>query len=334
MKKNLFLILGFIIIVTISSCAGDSGTTVPVDGAATTDSDTTDQSDDTNPGEEIKFASPALEECVKNAMISEGIIETGGKITPENAKELKKLECYEKGAALTDISGIKYFTGIEDIFLSKNRIESISEISYLTNLKRVGVGGNPILDYSPLKNLPLLELIYIGGEENNIVEIDNFDFLCSISNLTDLSIGYVNGGKIDCIENNKKLSRLHIGNSNIDNFSSIGGLLNLKNLSLDSNEITDISFIKTLTNLTWFSAEKNQISDISFMSNLVNLENIYLSNNMIRDISALRNLNKLKRLEVQGNCIEDITSIEEWEKESPSIVMGYYDQMTEKCNQF
>jgi len=329
MKKNLFLILGFIIIVTISSCAGDSGTTVPVDGAATTDSDTTDQSDDTNPGEEIKFASPALEECVKNAMISEGIIETGGKITPENAKELKKLECYEKGAALTDISGIKYFTGIEILFLYNNEITDINDIKYLKNLKEINLSRNNILDFDPLKELYGIEVFKIGGKPEKIISLSNLGFLCKIKSITYLSIYYMNLSDISCISESTGIETVAIENSKINDFSPISSLNKINILFLSNNAITDLSFIKDLANLKTIGASNNAISDISFMSNLVNLENIYISNNMIRDVSAIRNL-KLKDADFTYNCIEDTSPISEALGEE----YGTNTQMTEKCNQF
>jgi len=103
---------------------------------------------------------------------------------------------------LTDISGVKLFKNLRELYLWENKLTDISVIQYLTKLKFLYLNINNITDISVLKDLIKLETLCVNN--NNIKDIS------IIKNLTKLKTLSINNLELksDQIQYIKSLKNL------------------------------------------------------------------------------------------------------------------------------
>ena len=99
-------------------------------------------------------------------------------INPDNIIELNL-----GNNKLTDISGIKLFKNLQNLFLSYNLIKNISIVQYLNILKNLSIGNNQITDISVLKYLKKLKKLGISNLE---LESDQIKYIKSLEKLETL----------------------------------------------------------------------------------------------------------------------------------------------------
>ena len=84
---------------------------------------------------------------------------------------------------LTDISGIRLFKNLKDLYISYNNITNILNLKYLNKLEYLFLNNNQITDISVFQYLNKLEYLNIGNLE---LYSDQIQYIQSIDNLKKL----------------------------------------------------------------------------------------------------------------------------------------------------
>ncbi len=252
MKKT-FAVL-FIIFLLIS-CGGD-------DGSAITDGDGNGGSDTpANGDEEVKFADPNLENCVRKKLGKEtGILHV------KDVLELTYLECIYKGE-IKDLDGIEKLLNLEQLHLNGNSVTDISVLQHLKKLQYIDLSGNEISDISTIGNLKELEILYL----NECYKLD-------LSNLKESDFNSV--------------KQFTIKKSELKSINGLECLKNVEWINLSNNQIEDITPLKNLKTLKNLYLTSNLIRSAEPLVGLVNLENLSVGENCIEDLSPLEELLK------------------------------------------
>ena len=171
------------------------------------------------------------------------------------------LNISEKG--LTDLSALKYFTGLQTLDCSRNSLTEL-DVSALTNLTSLDCSFNSLteLDVSALTNLTSMD--------------------CSFNSLTKLNVsGQTNLTSLDCSDN--QLTALDVSNQTL-----------LKDLDCSDNQLKALN-VSNLTGLTKLDCADNQLTALD-LNGLTALENLDCSENRMSslDISEFLNLYRVK----------------------------------------
>ena len=184
-------------------------------------------------------------------------------LTKENLAEMAsvaELNISEKG--LTDLSALKYFTGLQTLDCSRNSLTEL-DVSALTNLTSLDCSFNSLteLDVSALTNLTSMD--------------------CSFNSLTKLNVSrQTNLTSLDCSDN--QLTAL-----------DVSALTSLTSLDCSDNQLTALDVSK-LTGLTKLDCYRNKLTALN-VSNLTGLTDLDCSENQLPklDVSKLTGLKKL-----------------------------------------
>ena len=226
-------------------------------------------------------------------------------LTKENLAEMAsvaELNIAEKG--LTDLSALKYFTGLQTLNCSRNslteldvsaltKLESLScylnkltalDVSNQTLLKDLDCSDNQLtaLDVSALTSLTSLDC---SDNQLTALDVSNqtglTDLDCSENQLTALNVSKLTGlTDLDCSEN--QLTALDVSN-----------LTGLKKLDCSYNQLTALDVSK-LTGLTDLDCSENQLTKLD-VSNQTLLKDLDCAHNQLTalDVSNLTGLEKL-----------------------------------------
>ena len=189
-------------------------------------------------------------------------------LTKENLAEMARvteLNIAEKG--LTDLSALKYFTGLQTLNCSRNSLTEL-DVSALTNLTSLDCSFNSLteLDVSNLTLLTELDCAY-----NQLTTLD-------VSALTKLT-------SLDCYRN--ELTKLDVSNLTL-----------LTELDCDYNQLTVLN-VSNLTGLTYLDCSDNQLTalDVSKLTGLTKLDCDY---NQLKELDV-SNQTLLKDLDCAHN---------------------------------
>lgn len=185
-------------------------------------------------------------------------------LTEANLKKMAsvtELNIAEKG--LTDLSALKYFTGLQTLDCSGNSLTEL-DVSALTNLTSLNCYRNELtkLDVSKLTGLTKLDCAY-----NQLTTLD----VSALTGLTDL----------DCAHNQLKAL-------------DVSKLTHLTILDCAHNQLTALD-VSNLTGLEKLDCADNQLTALN-VSNLTELENLDCSENRMSslNISEFHNLYSVK----------------------------------------
>ena len=200
------------------------------------------------------------------------------------AIEYVSVDAY-KGAALEDISCLKYAENLKTCYLYNTNVSDLTPIAGLKNLKRLYIYNNEkVTDISALKDLTQLTILDIS--ETKVTDITSLATL-------------------------EKLERLDISETDITDISAIGNLKDLKWLNMNDSKVTDISALESATALRYFLAKNTGISDITPLCMAEYLHNVFLDNcSNISTITPLYDLENLKYLSVAGTKVSDDERLE------------------------
>ena len=238
-------------------------------------------------------------------------------LTEENLKtmaSIKELNIAEKG--LTDLSALKYFTGLQTLNCSRNSLTEL-DVSALTNLTSLDCSENALttLDVSKLTNLTSLDCY---RNELTKLDVSNLTLLteldCYRNELTELDVSNLTLlTKLDCAYN--QLTALDV--SKLTNLTSldcyrnelteldVSKLTGLKDLDCADNQLTALD-VSNQTGLTDLDCADNQLKELD-VSKLTGLTHLYCSGNQLTavNVSALKSLeyfscaeNQLRALDV------------------------------------
>lgn len=88
-----------------------------------------------------------------------------------NASDLEILNCSHAG--VTELKGLETFSGITQLKLSSNKLQSIATLAALSNLEVLHLDNNQIVDLRPLLELQVLRELDLSG---------NPELLCTSAN--------------------------------------------------------------------------------------------------------------------------------------------------------
>ena len=205
---------------------------------------------------------------------------------------------------LTDLSALKYFTGLQTLDCSRNLLTTL-DVSALTNLTSLDCSLNWLtaLDVSALTKLKSLSCYENALTELNVSGQTNLTSLdCSFNSLTTLDVSALtNLTSLDCYRN--ELTKLDVskltGLTELDcaynqlTALNVSKLTHLTNLDCAHNQLTALD-VSNLTGLKDFDCSDNQLTEL-YLSNLTGLEELDCSENQLTalDVSNLTGLTKL-----------------------------------------
>ena len=226
-------------------------------------------------------------------------------LTEENLAAMAsvtELNIAEKG--LTDLSALKYFTGLQTLDCSRNSLTTL-DVSALTNLTSLDCSLNWLteLDVSALTKLESLSCYENALTKLNVSGQTNLTSLdCSFNSLTTLDVSALtNLTSLDCYRN--ELTKLDVSNltllTKLDcaynqlTALNVSKLTHLTNLDCAHNQLTEL-YLSNLTGLKDFDCSDNQLTEL-YLSNLTGLEELDCSENQLTalDVSKLTGLTKL-----------------------------------------
>ena len=213
------------------------------------------------------------------------------------------LNISEKG--LTDLSALKYFTGLQTLDCSRNSLTEL-DVSALTNLTSLDCSFNSLteLDVSALTNLTSMDCSFNSLTKLNVSGQTNLTSLdCSDNQLTALDVSNQTLLKdLDCSDN--QLKALNVSNltglTDLDCYRNkltalnVSNLTGLTDLDCSENQLTALN-VSNLTGLTKLDCADNQLTALD-LNGLTALENLDCSENRMSslDISEFLNLYRVK----------------------------------------
>ncbi len=159
--------------------------------------------------ETIVFTDPVLE-----AKIRADLGQPEDDITATQAAELLELDLSGDGTAegsITDLSALRYFTGLFRLNLSNNAISNLEPLSGLTQLRILDLAQNPITNIEALSGLNLAKLVLSG---------------CAVSDPSPVS-------------EMAQLRVLDLSGNAVSEVSALAGMPRLETLLLAGNPISD-----------------------------------------------------------------------------------------------
>lgn len=263
----------------------ETPTTTTTEAPTTTTTKTTTTT--TKAPEVVIWDDPNLEKAAR------GYLHFKGDLTVANAAKVRKLEL--KAANIRSINALRYFTGLEELYLSDNLIEDLSPLADLDKLYRIHLENNFVSDLSPLEN------------KSNITRLDLYGNL--VTDLTPL-------------KNLTRMVMLDVRKNDIEDISVLKGMVNMSELYLSNNRIKDISAVAGMTGLTYLAINYNEIEDIRYLKSMSKLAVLTMRDNKVKDISVLRNCPLIYHLKILNNPIQDYSPLKMYKD---SVYIDYYD---------
>ena len=263
----------------------EAPTTTTTEAPTTTTTKTTTTT--TKAPEVVIWDDPNLEKAAR------GYLHFKGDLSVANAAKVKKLEL--KKANIHSINALRYFTGLEELYLSDNLIEDLSPLKDLDKLYRIHLENNFVSDLSPLEN------------KSNITRLDLYGNL--VTDLTPL-------------KNLTRMVMLDVRKNDVEDISVLKGMVNMSELYLSNNRIKDISAVAGMTGLTYLAINYNEIEDIRYLKSMSKLAVLTMRDNKVKDISVLRNCPLIYHLKILNNPIQDYSPLKMYKD---SVYIDYYD---------
>ena len=223
-------------------------------------------------------------------------------LTKENLAEMARvaeLNIAEKG--LTDLSALKYFTGLQTLDCSRNLLTTL-DVSALTNLTSLVCSDNQLtkLNVSGLTNLTSLDCYRNELTKLDVSKLTGLTKLdCAYNQLTTLDVSALTKlTSLDCYRN--ELTKLDVSNltllTELDcaynqlTALDVSKLTLLTDLDCSDNQLTTLD-VSALTKLTSLDCSDNQLTALD-VSNLTHLTDLDCADNQLKelDVSKLTHL--------------------------------------------
>ena len=210
----------------------------------------------------------------------------------ETMASVAELNIAEKG--LTDLSALKYFTGLQTLDCSRNSLTEL-DVSALTNLTSLDCSFNSLteLDVSALTNLTSMDCSFNSLTKLNVSRQTNLTSLdCSDNQLTALDVSALTSlTSLDCSDN--QLTALDVSK-----------LTGLTKLDCYRNKLTALN-VSNLTGLTDLDCSDNQLTALD-VSNMTLLTDLDCADNQL---TAL-NVSKLTHLTILDCAHNQLTALD------------------------
>lgn len=225
MKKLFAILLAVVMLCAFAACSQPTPEPTSPDPAPTAE-----------PEKTVVFADPLLEKMVRADMNK-----PEGDITLAEAEAVTELALGidwqpepAPNSQITDISGLEYFTNLEDLNLAFHAITDISPLAGLTKLTQLSLGGNPVADISPLAGLTNLEFLPLFN-----CQATDYSPLANLTKLGGLLLEHSTISDVSMLSGLTELWWLNLTNTQVSDVSPLAGLTNLRQLQLAGCPITD-----------------------------------------------------------------------------------------------
>ena len=125
---------------------------------------------------------------------------------------------------------------------SITKITNLTGLEYFTSLENLNLSGNNITSVEPISNLLTLKKLDISRNESSINDLDT---LTKLTNLIDVNFASSKLTNIDFMSTYSQLQILDVSGNSISSLDSIAGILNLQKLNIANNA----SFNRFQTNI-------------------------------------------------------------------------------------
>ncbi|WP_042358356.1 DUF2252 family protein [Geomicrobium sp. JCM 19055] len=252
---------------------------------------TTDLAD----AEELNLKEAIPDEALRDAI--KASLETEESIIDEaTLEQLVELDG-ARGQGIADLTGLEYFTNLEDIELRSNEITDLGPLQQLDNLESIDLRQNHIRDLAALEGLTGLLNLDLRGNA-----VSDLSALKSLVHLETLDLRQNQITSIEPLAGLYHLEELNLRENSVHNLQPLQQLVELKELNLHTNRVNDLNPISNLEKLEVLTLRRNQVTDLSPLQSLLNLNDMNLRDNDIDSLEPLASLPRLtERLHVRGN---------------------------------
>jgi len=192
---------------------------------------------------------------------------------------------------------------IEELQIS-GAVTDLSQMKYLTGLTSLKIEGIAATDFTALAALPKLTSLDLSG---CVVSAASAEAIGKLTQLTELDLSGCALTKADAFTTLTKLNALDLSNNAITDVSSLSALTELTALSLKNNPVSDLSPLENCTKLETLDISSCEITDLKALAGMTALKELDASDNLIASIGALADCKALQKLLVSANEISDIS---------------------------
>ena len=214
-----------------------------------------------------------------------------GEISAEEAEEITSLDISATIPQITSLEGIEYFTNLETLDCSYNRIGSLN-LTGNTKLKELLASSNLLESVALPSPITTLDL---SNNKLSTVDVSKMKELTSL-NVTNNKLGSLN------LSQNKQLTEVLCLNNQLTSLD-VSNLAKLAELNCSKNQISRLDLSEN-TNLTSLDASKNVLTflDVTACGELMELS---CSENQLTKL-YVSGLSKIKTLDCSDNSLTEI----------------------------
>ena len=226
----------------------------------------------------------------------------GSRITRDEMATLRHFEAHD--ADISDLTGLEFATGLEEIRCNNNLISDLSPLEKLIKLVVIEFRHNVINDLSPIDALINLEWLIVP---DNL--ISDLSPIAGLINIRGLDIGHNVISDLSPLEGMIKLERIWMSENPLGDLSPLSGLISLRTYHSWGTPILNLSALVRLPKLQVIDICGGELSDLSPLEGFTTLKELYLAGNEISDISPLASLTGLTRLGLNHNRVSDVSPL-------------------------
>lgn len=211
---------------------------------------------------------------------------------------------------------------IEELTIS-GTVTDLTQLKYLTGLKKLKIESIPATDFTAVSSLPMLTELDLSG---CILSGSALESIAKLPELTSLNLAGCALKDISPLSGLVKLTTLDLSNNVISDISALSELTSLTTLSLKNNPIPSVSALKTCTKLETLNIASCGITSLDALTALSELSQLDAADNAITSIAPLADCKKLKKLYVSSNAVTNIAVLADLP--SLSVFDGSYNEIT------
>lgn len=211
--------------------------------------------------------------------------DSDGVLTMEEAAAVKKMEYLDDKKTIFDLTGIGYFTGLEEINMINQKYD-VADFTYNTNMKKITVGYSNALETVIVSSCANLEYLSVMGSDY----LETLD-VTNNTNLTTLNAFNTGIATID-LSKNTKLNYLALTGPNLTT-ADLSALTALETLSIGGDAMTTVN-VENNVNLISLTVSGKNFAELDVTKN-TKLQELYVNNTAIAvlDVTKCRDLRKL-----------------------------------------
>ena len=246
-----------------------------------------------------------ISDPVLNQILRDAIEKTADDTLMSN--ELWSIEEIEISGAVTDLSQLKYLTGLTKLKISGVAATDYTVLANIPKLTELDLSGCVLSADSLTAVGTLTELATLNMSD---CALRSVDFLSMLTKITSLNLTNNALTDISPLAQMTGLTNLSIKNNPIESLSPLSGCTAMETLDISSCNITDLSALNGMSALTELNANDNQITSLAALEKCSALQKLHISSNSISDISVLPTLGSLQYFDGSHNSIATLPSFD------------------------